>query len=87
MYHVKLSDKSLKTLQKMDKQVARMMLAWIEKNIEGTDNPRMMGKGLSHDKKGIWRYRVGNYRILANIDDHELLILVIEIGHRKDIYQ
>jgi mRNA interferase RelE/StbE len=76
----------MKALMKMDKQIARWILAWIEKNIEGTTNPRLKGKGLVGDKSGVWRYRVGNYRILAHIDDHELLVLLVDFGHRKDIY-
>lgn len=87
MYRVKISEKAIKSLKNFDKQIARMIIAWIEKNLEGTNDPRKTGKGLSHDKKGIWRYRVGNYRILANIRDDELIILVIEFGHRKDIYK
>ena len=87
MYRVKISEKALKVLINLNKQIARMIVAWIEKNLEGTNNPRDNGKGLSHDKKGIWRYRVGNYRILANIIDDELIILLIEFGHRKDIYK
>jgi mRNA interferase RelE/StbE len=87
MYKVKISEKALKTLKSLDKQIARMIIAWIEKNLEGTKDPRAKGKGLSNDKKSIWRYRVGNYRILTNIMDDELIILVIEFGHRKDIYK
>jgi len=87
MYKVKITEKALKTLKSLDKQIARMIIAWIEKNLEGTKDPRAKGKGLSHDKKGIWRYRVGNYRFLINILDDELIILVIEFGHRKDIYK
>jgi mRNA interferase RelE/StbE len=62
-----------------------MIIAWIEKNLEGTKDPRAKGKGLSHDKKGIWRYRVGNHRTLTHIMDHELMMLVIAFGHRKNI--
>jgi mRNA interferase RelE/StbE len=87
MYRVKITEKALKSLRNLDKQSARMIIAWIEKNLEGTKDPRAKGKGLSHDKKGIWRYRVGNYRILTNIKDDELIILLIEFGHRKDIYK
>jgi mRNA interferase RelE/StbE len=87
MYKVKITEKALKALKSLDKQIARMIIAWIEKNLEGTKDPRAKGKALSHDKKGIWRYRVGNYRILTNIMDNELIILVIEFGHRKDIYK
>lgn len=87
MYKVEISEKALKNLKQLDKSIARMLLAWIEKHLEGTDNPRIHGNGLSHDKKGIWRYRVGNYRILANIKDDRLVILLIDFGHRKDIYK
>lgn len=82
MYKVEISEKALKNLKQLDKSIARMLLAWIEKHLEGTDNPRIHGKGLSHDKEGIWRYRVGNYRILANIVDDRLVILLIDFGHR-----
>lgn len=87
MYTVKISENALKSLGKLDKQIARMILAWIEKNLEGCNNPRQKGKSLSHEKKGIWRYRVGNYRLLANIQDDILIILIIDFGHRKDIYR
>lgn len=87
MYKVEISEKALNNLKQLDKSIARMLLAWIEKHLEGTENPRIQGKGLSHDKKGIWRYRVGKYRILANIKDDRLVILLIDFGHRKDIYK
>lgn len=87
MYKVEISEKALKNLKQLDKLIARMLLAWIEKHLEGADNPRIHGKGLSHDKIGIWRYRVGNYRILANIKDYMLIILLIDFSHRKDIYK
>lgn len=87
MYRVKITEKALKSLQSIDKLIARMIIAWIEKNLEGAKDSIVKGKGLSHDKKGIWRYQVGNYRILTNIRDDVLIILVIEFGHRKDIYK
>ena len=87
MYRVEISESAIKSLRKLDKQIARMIVAWIEKNLEGCDNPRIEGKGLSHEKKGIWRYRVGNYRLLANIQDDKLIILMIDFGHRKEIYR
>ncbi len=86
MYSVKITDKAMKALMKMDKQIARLILAWIEKNLEGTTNPRLRGKGLVGDKSGVWRYRVGNYSFLAHIDDHGLLVLLVDFGHGKNIY-
>ena len=75
MYSVKISEKALKALKNLDKQIARMIIAWIEKNLEGTNKPRD-SKGLSHDKKV---YGMCNYRILANVIDDELIILMIDL--------
>ena len=87
MNRVELSENALKTFKKMDKQIATMIFAWISKNLEGCENPRIHGKGLVADKKGIWRYRVGDYRLLAHIFDDRLIILVVDAGHRRDIYK
>lgn len=87
MYRVELSENALKTFKKMDKQIATMIFAWISKNLEGCENPRNYGKGLVADKKGVWRYRVGNYRLLAHIFDDRLIILIVDAGHRRDIYK
>lgn len=86
MFHVKFSVEAIKSLKKLDPSVAQMLVHWIEKNCEGVVNPRLKGKGLSHDKKEIWRYRVGQYRLLTKISDFELVILIIDVGHRKKIY-
>ena len=85
-YKVKYLESVLKMLQKMDKFTSRMIVQWIRKNLENTDNPRVHGKPLSANRKGQWRYRVGDYRIIVEIKDNELIILVINIGHRRDIY-
>ena len=87
MYRVELSENALKTFKKMDKQIATMIFSWISKNLEGCVNPRIHGKGLVAVKKGVWRYRVGDYRLLAHIFDNRLIILVIDAGHRRDIYK
>ena len=87
MYRVELSENAIKSFKKMDKQISTMLFAWITKNLEGCENPRILGKGLVSDKKGIWRYRVGDYRLLAHIYDDRLIILFVDAGHRKDIYK
>lgn len=85
-FTVKISDYALKQLSKLDKPVQRLILNWLNKHIEGTDNPRMKGKGLVGDHSGEWRYRVGDYRIIADIQDEIVTVLVIAVGHRKNIY-
>ena len=85
-YHVEFTKSALRELKKFDKRTASLLLGWIRKNLEGCTDPRIHGKGLTFDRSGQWRYRVGDYRILAEIRDSEVLILVISVGHRSNIY-
>lgn len=85
-YHVEFTKGALKQLKKMDKATSALILGWIRKNIENCDDPRVHGKGLTANRSGQWRYRVGDYRIIAEIQDEKVLILVVNIGHRNEIY-
>ena len=85
-YEVKYTEKALKSLKKLDRSVLVMIKAWIEKNLVDTENPRAHGKELTSNRSGQWRYRVGAYRVLAEIQDDVLVILLIDIGHRSSIY-
>lgn len=86
MYHVSYTPQAIKELKKIDKHTRTLILAWIEKNLIGCIDPRQHGKGLIASHKGKWRYRVGDYRLISEIQDDKVIILVINIGHRKDIY-
>jgi mRNA interferase RelE/StbE len=86
MYKVVLTNKAVKTLKKFDKSISKMLLAWIRKNLDGCDDPRKHGKPLTGNYSGMWRYRVGDYRIMAEINDETILIYIVNIGHRKNIY-
>ena len=86
-YSVRYDEKALKQLKKMDRSVQKLITSWIEKNLIDTENPRLHGKGLSGDKSGYWRYRVGDYRVIADIRDEEIIIVIVEIGHRREIYR
>lgn len=86
IYHVEYLKSVQKTLEKMDKYTKRILFEWIDKNLEGCADPRIHGKALSSNRAGQWRYRVGDYRIIADIQDAKLVILVIAVGHRRDIY-
>jgi len=85
-YSVQYSKAALKIIKKLDPPTARIIVAWVRKNLEGCDNPRIFGKGLAGDRAGQWRYRVGDYRLLAEIHDNEIIILIANIGHRSAIY-
>lgn len=85
-YRVTITPKADKQLRKLDAFTRKTILTWIKKNLYDTDNPRQHGKGLTANRAGEWRYRVGNYRILANILDDEIIIEVFAVGHGRDIY-
>ena len=87
VYHVELTESAKKSLNKLDKYTQKIILFWLRNNLEGCENPRTHGKPLSADRVGQWRYRVGDYRIIAKIEDNRLIILVIAIGHRREIYK
>ena len=86
MYRVEFSKNALKQLKKLDKPTAALVLGWIRKNREGCSNPRIHGKGLTANRSGQWRYRVGDYRIIAEIIDEKITILVVNVSHRRDVY-
>lgn len=69
-----------KQLEKLDITQQRVIVNWITKNLVNTDNPRIFGKALKGNLKDYWRYRVGDYRIIAEINDELVRILIIEIG-------
>ena len=86
-YRVEYSERTLKALKKMDAYTKRMIIAWIEKHLVGCENPRRLGKGLTANLSGQWRYRIGDYRLLCEIKDDELVILAISVGHRRSVYE
>ena len=85
-YSVEYTEGAIKQLRKMDRFTRTMILNWISKHLDGTDNPFALGKALIGDKVGLWRYRVGDYRLIGKIDKGKLVILLVEIGHRSNIY-
>lgn len=85
-YNVVFTDKAKKQLKKIDKHIASLIIGWLEKNIEGCEKPRIHGKGLVENKSGQWRYRIGDYRVLCEINNQEIIVLVLEVGHRREIY-
>lgn len=85
-YSVKYNNLATKQLLKMDKYTSTKLYRWIEKNLEGCTNPYFSGKRLKGQLSNFWRYRVGSYRILAEIDNQNIIIIIASVGHRKEIY-
>ena len=84
---VRITKSARKQLDKLDKSTASLIIGWMRKNLEGCSDPRLHGKALSANRAGQWRYRVGDYRLLAELNDGELIILMIRIAHRCEAYR
>lgn len=80
-----ISCEAEKQITKLGKQIQKRIIKYLAE-VSKLENPRSRGKSLIGNLLGIWRYRVGDYRILCKIKDEELIILVLEVGHRKNIY-
>ena len=86
-YHVDILPQAQKTINKLDKKIRERISNWIDKSLEGCENPRKYGLALHGNLKGKWRYRVGDYRLIAEIHDEEILILIVDVDKRNDIYK
>lgn len=86
-FSVEYDEKAKKKLEKMDMSVRKRIYAWVEKNLKGCDNPRLRGKPLEGKLSGYWRYRVGDFRLIADIQDDKIIILIVNVDKRNDIYK
>ena len=84
---VEFDDAARKELRKLDRQSQQDILRYLRERIATDEDPRRFGKSLSRELAGLWRYRIQNYRIVCNIEDQKLTVLVIRVGHRKDVYE
>ena len=87
IYELKYEAKAVRQIRKLDPATRKLLKSWIEKNLLNTTDPRQHGKALTGTLGQYWRYRVGDYRILAEINDTDVVIIIIEIGHRREIYR
>lgn len=85
-YSVETTARFDREFKKLDRYTQRFIKGWIEKNLVGSDNLRQHGKALTANRSGQWRYRIGDYRLICNIDDNKLIILALTMGHRREIY-
>lgn len=85
-YSVETTARFDREFKKLDRYTQRMLKGWIVKNLVGAENPRQHGKGLTANRSGQWRYRIGDYRLICQIDDDRLIILALSVGHRREVY-
>ena len=82
-----LSADALAALRRLGPSVAAKVIAYLDGRIRGVANPRLFGKPLRGRMKGLWRYRVEDYRLLCRLEDRRLVVLVVEVGHRSRVYE
>ena len=81
---LRISDTAKRQLKKLDRSTAQTLLRFLNRLLQETENPRQRGKGMTANKSGLWRYRVGDYRLVCDIQDGELLVLVLQVAHRSE---
>jgi mRNA interferase RelE/StbE len=87
-WRIEIGEKAKKDLAALDKTVAKRITAFLRERVAVLDDPRSIGQALKGSQLGnFWKYRVGDYRIVASIEDDALRILVVRIGNRKDVYR
>lgn len=85
-YRIELTKEFHKALGKQPREAAGRVLRYL-KDLDGTEDPRTKGKPLTGPLRGFWRYRVGDYRIVCEIRDDELVVIALMVGHRRDVYK
>ena len=79
-------ERALKELKKLGKQAQREILKYLDERIATDEGPSRFGKALRGDLAGLWRYRVGDYRLICSLREGQMLVLVLKVGHRRDVY-
>jgi len=84
---VEWDDRARRELRRLDRPIQKAILAYFRKRIATKEDPRRFGKSLTHELQGLWRYRVGDYRMVCQIEDDHLVVLVVTVAHRKSVYR
>lgn len=84
-WQIELTAKSARQLKKLDKSTQRRIVSFL-RELETLEDPHARGKGLTGNLRGLWRYRVGDYRLVCSLEGDRLLVLVLSVGHRSEIY-
>lgn len=87
VYKLEFSKRFDRQFSKLNKSTQRYIFNWLIKHLDNVENPRYSGKSLTGNKQGLWRYRIGNYRVIVDISDTNCVIIAVEVGHRKFIYK
>ena len=83
---IEYAETARKQLRKLDKPAARRIVEFMDKRVAPSDDPRELGKALKGSLGDLWRYRVGDFRVLCDIQDRRLTVLVLQVGNRREVY-
>jgi mRNA interferase RelE/StbE len=86
-WRIEITRTATKQITRLDRQAQKSIQRFLRERLTPADDPRQWGKPLHGEKRGLWRYRVGDYRLICDIQDEKIIILVLELGHRKDVYR
>jgi mRNA interferase RelE/StbE len=86
-WRVEISRAAEKQITRLNRNTQRLILRFLRERVAVAENPRRWGKPLHGEKRDLWRYRVGDYRLICDIQDEKITVLVLVIGHRKDVYR
>jgi mRNA interferase RelE/StbE len=87
VWTIEFLPEAAKELRKLDRQVAARIIKTLEERIAPLDDPRAIGSGLVGDHGGLWRWRIGDYRVVARIEDERVTVLVVRVAHRREVYR
>jgi mRNA interferase RelE/StbE len=87
VWSVEFSNSAKRELKRIDRHWQQRMLDYLESQIAVLPDPRIRGKALVGDKQGLWRYRIGDYRAICLLEEKQIVILVLHVGHRREVYR
>lgn len=86
-WRIELTRTAEKQITKLSRVAQKSIQRFLRERLAATDNPRQWGKPLRGEKQDLWRYRVGDYRLICDIQDEKVVVLALAVGHRKDVYR
>ena len=87
VWTIEIARTAEKQIKKLDRPAQQSIVRFLRERLRAADNPRQWGKPPHGDKRGLWRYRVGDYRLICDIQDEKITVLILEVAQRKDVYR
>jgi mRNA interferase RelE/StbE len=87
VWTIEITRTAERQIKKLDSPSQKSIIRFLRERLKSAQDPRQWGKPLHGDKRGLWRYRVGDYRLICDIHDEIITVVVLEVAHRKDVYR